>query len=218
MNSGSHTAIFLSGECFWLLPQKAVYRPEKSQLIISDIHLGKATHFRKMGIAMPQQSHLKDIDTLNFLLRKFQPESCVLLGDLFHSDYNREWLWFRSLLAEFSAVRFTLIEGNHDMLPDAAYKIPNLVRADFIEEAHFIFSHHPLADQSKLNICGHVHPGIELSGYAKQYIKLPCFYLSKSHFILPAFGNLTGLFLLEREANANYYLVANGKVIHLDNK
>ena len=215
MSTPTHHELFLSGELFLLLPQKALYRPGKNQLIVSDIHLGKATHFRKMGIPMPQQSHLKDLDALHFLLRNYQPETFVILGDLFHSDYNREWLWFRSLLMEFSAVQFILVEGNHDILPAAAYEIPNLKRVNVIEEDDFIFSHHPLADQPKLNFCGHVHPGIELKGYAKQYIKLPCFYLNKLHFILPAFGNLTGLFLLDKEEDAAYFIIANGRVMAL---
>lgn len=207
--------IELSGEPFYLLSQKAVFRPKKNQLIVSDIHLGKATHFRKMGIPMPEQSHLKDIDTLQFLLRKFQPSKVILLGDLFHSEYNREWLWFGSLLTEFHDVEFILIQGNHDVLPPAAYAIPNLTKQEFIVERNFIFSHHPLEDQKKLNICGHLHPGIMVNGYAKQRMKFPCFYLSKKHFILPAFGNLTGLYLLEREASAEYFLVAEGRVIPL---
>lgn len=216
MSTEASCEIILAGERFLLLPQKALFRPGRSQLIVSDIHLGKTTHFRKMGIAMPQQSYLKDIDTLHYLLRKFQPETFIILGDLFHSTYNREWLWFRSLLIEFRSVRFILVEGNHDILPAVIYDdIPNLKRTNHIVENNFIFSHHPLTTSSQMNICGHVHPGIELKGNARQYIKLPCFYLSKSHFILPAFGNLTGMFLLEQEMDSTYYIVANGKVIPL---
>ncbi len=215
MSSDSYHVLVLKDEPFYLLPQKAIYRPEKNQLIVSDIHLGKATHFRKMGIAMPQQSHLKDIDMLDYLIRKFEPSSFVILGDLFHSEYNREWLWFQSLLMNFPAVEFILIEGNHDILPQDAYEIPNLVKMEILEEEHFIFSHHPLEGLPKLNICGHLHPGIEIMAIAKQRFKFPCFYLGKKHFILPAFGNLTGLFLLEREEASEYFLVSQNRVIPL---
>jgi DNA ligase-associated metallophosphoesterase len=214
MNRNAHV-IHFAGEPFHLLPQKAVYRPEKNQLIVSDVHLGKATHFRKMGIAMPDRSHLKDLDTLHYLLRTFRPETFLLLGDLFHSDYNNEWLWFRSLLLEFSEVQFVLIEGNHDILPPETYAIPNLARTDVLNEEAFLFSHHPLNSPPKLNICGHLHTGLHIHGMARQSIKLPCFYLDESHFILPAFGNLTGLFLLEQQENASYFVVAENRVLKL---
>lgn len=214
MSHPLHIDISLAGEPFYLLPQKAMFRPERRQLILSDVHLGKATHFRKKGIAMPAQSHLKDLDRLHYLLRLWQPQSCMILGDLFHSDYNREWLWFKSLLMEFPDIGFVLVEGNHDRLHESAYAIDNLLRAELLEEEHFIFSHHPLKDPWKLNVCGHVHPGLRLHGTAKQSMSLPCFYFNGKHFILPAFGHLTGLYLLEREEQSSYYLVADNQVIH----
>jgi len=44
-----------------------------------------------------------------------------------------------------------------------------------------------------------MHPGIRIDGLAKQSLILPCFYFNGSNFVLPAFGYLTGLFLLKRE-------------------
>lgn len=209
----SYLEIELAGETFHLLPQKAVYRPAKKQLILTDIHLGKASHFRKQGIALPAQSHLKDIDKIHFLLNRLKPESVLILGDLFHSDYNREWLWIKSLLMEYRDIAFTLVEGNHDILKHDVYSLPNLSKTESIEEERIIFTHEPLKEPAKLNFCGHIHPGYMLYGKAKQSMKLPCFYSTKSHFILPAFGTLTGLFTMEKETGACLYLVAENKVI-----
>jgi metallophosphoesterase superfamily enzyme len=39
---------------FDLLIQKAIFWQEKQTLLIGDLHLGKITHFRKEGIAIPQ--------------------------------------------------------------------------------------------------------------------------------------------------------------------
>lgn len=211
----TYTKIVIKHEEFYLLPQKAVYRPVQKQLILADIHLGKASHFRKKGIAMPPQSHLRDIDKLQFLLRKWQPETVVILGDLFHSEYNNEWLWFKSMLRENSKVQFILLEGNHDILPRGTYKIPNLLHIDLLEEQHYVFSHHPLDRCAKMNICGHVHPGIQVTGVARQSLTLPCFYLSPTHFILPAFGDLTGLKIMEKEEEVMYYLVTDNSVVLL---
>ena len=211
----NYAEIKLLDEDIYLLPQKALYRPHFKQLVISDLHLGKATHFRKQGIAMPVESHVKDIDKLHFLFDTWKPLSVLILGDLFHSDYNIEWLWFRSLLLHYPQIQFILIEGNHDILNEENYKIANLLKTEYLVEDTFIFSHHPLDQKNKINFCGHVHPGIKLFGKARQSIKLPCFYFNGTQFILPAFGELTGLYLLDREEDSDYYLVLADKVVKL---
>ena len=211
----SHTHnISLCGELFVLLPQKGIYRPEKQQLIISDVHLGKATHFRKKGFPMPLQSHLRDLDTLQFLIKQCKPLSVLILGDLFHSDYNNEWLWFKALLMEHPTIQFILIAGNHDILKDEHYNsISNLVTLNILEEEDIIFSHEPIKNPGKLNFCGHLHPGFRIYGKARQSEKLPCFYVNKTHVILPAFGHLTGLFLMEEQRDAFYYLVTGERIL-----
>ncbi len=209
-----HHEIELKGETFLLLPQKAVYRPRKQQLILSDLHIGKASHFRKQGLAMPPQSHLKDIDTLHFLMDHWQPASVLFLGDLFHSIYNNEWLWLKSFMMTYPKTQFILVEGNHDILKEDLYQdLPNLIKLEILEEEHFVFSHEPIDKPLKLNFCGHLHPGLRITGIARQSEKLPCFFHSRTHFILPAFGHLTGLYLLEQEKDALYYLVAGSKII-----
>ncbi len=209
----AYAEILLKQETFYLLPQKALYRPAQKQLIVSDIHLGKASHFRKKGIPMPLESHLKDIDKIHFLLNTWKPETVLILGDLFHSEYNREWLWFKSLLMEYPHTQFVLVEGNHDILPSETYVIPNLLKIGLLEEQNLIFSHHPLFGIEKFNICGHIHPGINIKGKARQSISLPCFCKSETHLILPAFGNLTGLGLLDRDKKTEYYLVTEDSVM-----
>jgi DNA ligase-associated metallophosphoesterase len=205
--------IILHNEPFLLLPQKAIFRPEKKQLIIADLHLGKATHFRKQGLAVPAHSHLKDIDKLHFLVDNWKPSEVLILGDLFHSDYNKEWLLFKSFLLHYPATHFILIEGNHDILEEEHYDLPNLFMAERLEEEHFVFSHHPEDHPEKYNVCGHIHPGIRLEGIARQAEKLPCFHLTEQHLVLPAFGYLTGLYLLEINNRSTYYLIAGNRII-----
>jgi uncharacterized protein len=200
---------------FFLLHQKAMYRPDRRQLIVADIHLGKASHFRKKGIAMPPQSHLRDIDRLQHLISAWKPEQVLLLGDLFHSDYNREWLWFKSLLLGNSNTTFILVEGNHDILPGKEYELPNLRKVNVLEEDELLYTHKPEDSAQRLNICGHVHPGLRITGLARQSFRLPCFYHRDNLFILPAFGELTGLYLLDRETGADYYLVTHETIVKL---
>jgi DNA ligase-associated metallophosphoesterase len=211
----AHIQISIRHEPFLLLPHKAIFRPLQKQLILSDIHLGKATHFRKQGIAMPPQSHLRDIDRIHFLVDRYQPETVLLLGDLFHSDYNNEWLWFKSMLRTYPEVQFVLVEGNHDILPRGTYVIPNLLKIGLLEEQHVIYSHHPLKKTGKLNICGHIHPGVRVEGKARQSATLPCFILGEKHFIMPAFGDLTGLRIVDIEPDTRYFAVASDRVVEI---
>ncbi len=209
------TEIELAGEPFYLLLQKALYRPQQQQLILSDVHLGKATHFRKQGIALPSESHLNDIDRLHYLIDTWQPETVLLLGDLFHSTYNKEWLWFKSLLLHYPETDFILVEGNHDLLPEEAYALSNLKKVDLLEDSALLFSHAPLHHPVKLNICGHIHPGIRLTGIARQSITLPCFYYDENKLILPAFGKLTGLYLMEKKKSALIHVITGETIVKL---
>jgi uncharacterized protein len=210
---GIYLEITLAQEIFFLLHQRALFRPSKKQLILSDLHLGKASHFRKQGLAIPAHSHLNDLERLAFLIRAWEPHAVLLLGDLFHSDYNREWLWFKGLLKEHQKVEFILVMGNHDILPESAYAEPNLQRCDEMEEDYLVFTHEPLPQPGRLNICGHVHPGLEIRGQARQSFRLPCFYSGNSQLILPAFGELTGLYLLDKKENSDYYLITRDTIV-----
>jgi DNA ligase-associated metallophosphoesterase len=194
---------------FTLLSEKALWRPDTGQLIIADIHLGKASHFRKAGISIPADSVLEDMRRLDHLMKAQQPKEVILLGDLFHSSYNREWHLFEAFLESFPDVQFILIKGNHDILKKHRYELPNFSVIDTWEDELFLYSHEPMDHGHKFVLSGHVHPGITLSGKGKQYMSLPCFHISENQAVLPAFGKLTGLYILDQNKDDRYYLVYN---------
>ena len=80
---------------------------------------------------------------------------------------------------------------------------------DAIEDDAFVYSHDVLegVKHGKVNIVGHVHPGIVLSGMGRQSMKLPCFYINESVVIVPAFGVLTGLYSMDKTASSQIYAV-----------
>lgn len=197
---------------FILLAEKALWRPDTKQLIIADVHLGKASHFRKAGISIPADSVLEDLRKLDHLMKTRQPEEVILLGDLFHSSYNKEWHLFEAFLESFSAIKFILVKGNHDILKAHRYELPNFEVIDNWEDDCFIYSHEPMVHATKFVLSGHVHPGITLSGRGKQHLSLPCFHLSENQFVLPAFGKLTGLYILDKNEHDQYFLVYNGVI------
>lgn len=200
---------------FILLSEKALCRPDTRQLIIADIHLGKASHFRKAGINIPDDSVLEDMRRLDTLMKKFQPKEVILLGDLFHSSYNREWHLFEAFLESFNHVKFILVKGNHDILKKNRYEISNFSVINTWEDDRFIYSHEPMEHASKFVLSGHIHPGVTLTGKGKQRLSLPCFHVSKNQMVLPAFGKLTGLYMLDKNASDSYYLVYSDRIAML---
>ena len=202
---------------FLLLPEKAMFWPEKEMLILSDPHLGKVTHFRKAGIGVPSEAKNENWRTLNDLIVTHSPRSVHFLGDLFHSTYNDEWQELEEFMSVFDTIDFHLVLGNHDILAAEIYKDSRLIVCDRSIHDQFIFTHHPLKspEGELFNFCGHIHPSILLSGKARQRIKLPCFYFLEQQLIFPAYGVFTGTKNLEIEKATAIYGVGEGQVLKI---
>jgi DNA ligase-associated metallophosphoesterase len=204
-----------------LLPQKALFWPDKRYLILSDIHLGKTGHFRKSGIAAPGKANLKNLDRLSKLIDDSQPEKILILGDLYHSSANREWFQFEEWRKTFSELDILLISGNHDQLHRSFYKSVNIEVTDRLVLSDFVFVHDGTDLQEILNttiISGHIHPGVKLKGKGKQRLRLPCFSISDHQVILPAFGEFTGLHIIQPDESRKIFPVAENSVIDLNNR
>lgn len=208
--------IELAGTQIILLPQKAIFLPAESIMVLGDLHLGKAMHFRKAGIFMPAESAAKDYVTLHELMRQYSPQYVYFLGDLFHSDYNTEWKQFSNFIESYPGIVFSLIKGNHDILDMAHYRQSNIAVIKELHLNQLVFSHDPLntVAPEKINIAGHIHPGCLLRGLGRQHLRLPCFYFKGALFLLPAFGHLTGLQILNTK-EATVFAVLPDEVVML---
>jgi DNA ligase-associated metallophosphoesterase len=198
------------------LPEKALWIKELGLLLIADLHFGKATHFRKSGIPIPEAVHDLDFQTLSKLHAALTPSHTYFLGDLFHSSWNDQWDILVSFLSTFPHTHFHLVKGNHDILPPYLYSQSILeVHDKPLALAQFVLSHEPMEEvpEGVLNICGHLHPGIFLKGPAKQSLRIPCFHYREGRLILPSFGNFTGLALMGQEKNDLIWGVTEKKVI-----
>jgi uncharacterized protein len=210
--------ISLRGVVFRLLPEKVMLKPDEGLMLIADLHLGKAHHFRKEGISIPGSSGMMDYMRLRQLFETYRPARVFFLGDLFHSAMNNEWRHFASLIRSFPRIAFTLIRGNHDIIPGEQYEMLNIQIVHRSLAANgFVYSHEPMPGllPDEINITGHVHPGISLEGKARQSVKVPCYYRSGNVFVLPAFGSLTGLYFVDVKPGDSVYAVIPGKVISL---
>ncbi|WP_224994572.1 ligase-associated DNA damage response endonuclease PdeM [Cesiribacter sp. SM1] len=216
----SPTIHTIAGQELLLLPEKAIFWTQKKILLLADLHLGKAAHFRKAGIPISGKIHEHDLHTLDNLLNQWQPLQVIFLGDLFHSSFNQEWNRLEAWMEEKKNILFTLIRGNHDVLPRQLYAGSCLQVVDEkMEISPFLLTHHPPeeanSNTSLYTLCGHVHPAIQLSGQGRQQLSLPCFYFGLHYGILPAFGKFTGFYKIKPKAGEQVYGVLPERVIPL---
>jgi DNA ligase-associated metallophosphoesterase len=205
-------AVSFGGEMVHLHPWGALYREEKGQLLVSDLHLGKISHFRKHGAAVPLQASDRNFQRLDDLIRTFRPQAIVFLGDLFHSHMNREWDFFTAWVNTCPA-DLLLVEGNHDILGHRPFENIGIRVCPTLFSEPFTYSHHPLKTFEGYNICGHIHPAVRLKGAGRQSLRVPCFYIRNRQLILPAFGAFTGSHIMEIETGDSVYGLAEDSII-----
>ena len=71
--------IDLAGETLHLLPDGAVWWASTSTLWLSDLHLGKAAHFRKHGVPIGSEPTLATLHRLREQLKALRPTRVLLL-------------------------------------------------------------------------------------------------------------------------------------------
>jgi uncharacterized protein len=205
------------GEQMELLPQKAVFWGRERILFLADVHLGKINHFRRSGIPVPPKANERNLELIIDLVDLTKPDRVICLGDLFHSHYNPEWEVFGELVKHFVKISFELVLGNHDIMSEQQYIRKGIVVHNTLRIAPFIFTHHPLeeADTEFYNLSGHLHPGVNMRGKARQSVTLPCFYFGENRGLLPAFGTFTGMARIYPKKNDRVFVIVEEKIIEI---
>ena len=186
--------ITIKNEELILTNQRALYWEKEEALILSDVHIGKTAHFRKHGIPMPDTILQKDLERLKQLILHFNAKILLIVGDLFHAEINSDISSFKSWLTQFIDLKLILIRGNHDKQVQQLMDGLNIEVKERLVLNSFIFLHDPVEISVDLfKISGHIHPGVLIKGKGKQKLKLPCYQVTQSQLILPAFSLFTGL-------------------------
>jgi uncharacterized protein len=207
-------------EPFILMPEGAVYLPQRDTLLVADTHWGKTATFRARAIPIPEGSLLDDLARLSRALIRSGARRLVVLGDLLHARAGRD----EHTLALISGWRaghpeleMILVRGNHDR---SAGDPPAEWRMQVVDEPlvvpPYLFQHTPQPDPLGFVIAGHLHPGVELRGRGGQRLKLPCFWFGPEMAVMPAFGSFTGLFLVQPRAGDQIFVIAEGRVIQVE--
>ena len=207
--------IHIQGQHFVLHPYGAAFWKEESMLLVADVHLGKVTHFRKHGSAVPQQALYENFEKLDKLLDFFNPKRLCFLGDLFHSYVNTEWEFFAAWAAQCQC-EIWLVTGNHDIISPALFEGIGIELFEELQIGNFILTHHPEEQETAFNFCGHIHPAIILKGKGKQSLRLSCFFQRENQMIFPAFGTFTGTHCLDLGAKDKAYVIVQEEVIEVN--
>ena len=181
----------IHGQRFQMHPSGALFWENESLLMMSDVHLGKISHFRKYGAAVPQHALLKNFETMDSAIAQFDPKHVVFMGDLFHSSLNKEWGLFEEWVGQ-KKMQLTLVEGNHDIISHVKYEALGIKVTPEFSLGNFFMTHHPEEREGQFNFSGHLHPAVRLTGLGRQSVRLRCFYKSSVQMILPAMGEFTG--------------------------
>lgn len=197
-----------------------IWWPAEKTLIIADLHFGKTGHFRKSGIAVPQDVFKKDLHQLFAGIQFHKPQQVFIAGDMFHSKANTEMDLFTRWRNDLSAINFHLIKGNHDILHDDYYKSTGISISKELHTRSFSFIH-DISEvdandrEEKFYFSGHVHPAVSIHGMSRQSLSFPCFYFTKTFAVLPAFSAFSGHCIIRAKKTDNVFAIVNNSIVQI---
>lgn len=210
--------ITIRDESFELLPERCLFWPSQRMLAVADCHFGKAETFQQHGLWLPAASVRQDLAVLSTLTKRLSIQRILFLGDLVHSTSGVT----RNIVEEFAAWltgfsgHVEVIVGNHDECLAKRWpidwKVVKLSRHVRIGE--FLFQHQPPTKPrsgSTFYWSGHVHPVMPLTR-GPDRIRLPAFFISPFHGLLPAFSRLAGGFELSPSRRDRVFVIGGGGV------
>ncbi len=235
--------ITLAGESVRLHADRALYWPRADTLVIADLHLGKADHFRRAGIALPRGGTGYDLQRLDALLERTEAARLLVLGDLVHgalpdAPWRETWLRWRRARPR---LHVEVVAGNHDwrLRGDVAGAdaLGVALHAECLVDLPFVFFHDPAGapahdlPQATRNANdgtddGHRHAdaracGYTLSGHVHPVLRLPglprlpAFRFGMRGGVLPAFTAFSGGQVFALEPGERVFACGPGTLVAL---
>jgi DNA ligase-associated metallophosphoesterase len=215
--------LILNKQTLWLSAERCIFWEDQKALIVSDLHFGKSGHFRKAGIGVPQNVYKEDLQRLFSLIQFFNPHQLIIVGDMFHSDSNKELDLFIKWRNDLPGLSVHLIKGNHDILTKKYYADAGITTTEGkLSIDKFCFTHDISItcdsdeNESQYTFSGHIHPGIGIHGAGRQSVYLPCFYFGETYAVLPAFSKFTGLSKIRSDNRKDkFFAIVKDEVIKI---
>jgi putative SbcD/Mre11-related phosphoesterase len=189
------------------LRDRALYLPAAETLVCADLHVGKDA---ASSVSLPIGERDDLTDRFGALLKRHEPSTVVIAGDLLHSfdrlpDGAVATVRALSGLAEDAGCRVVVTPGNHDTMLDELWNGP--IESEYrIDGASTVITHGhvPPATNADLFIVGHDHPTIEIEGVRRPcYLHGPDQHEGADVLMLPSFSRLpAGIAVNDRSAAA----------------
>lgn len=165
---------------------------EAGVLVVSDLHLEKASSYAARGQMLPPYDTRATLARLTRQMETLRPRTVVSLGDSFHDRGARP----RMAADDVARVRqmtgvcdWVWIEGNHDPKP------PEDLGGRMAEElaiGPLTFRHIPTGGAAPGEVAGHLHPCARVVGRGGRTVRARCFATDGERLVMPAYGALTG--------------------------
>lgn len=179
------------GQIFELAGDAALYWPEQCTLLVSDLHLEKASAFAAGGQMLPPYDSLSTLHEVAALVAQYRPERVVSLGDNFHDDAGEMRLAADAadLLKQLVGLTdWIWITGNHDRNLEARWGGRSVAE---IMLSGIWLRHEAERGEQSPEISGHFHPKFR-QNLRGRMVARRCFVKGPRKLIMPAFGALTG--------------------------
>jgi DNA ligase-associated metallophosphoesterase len=216
------TTILAAGRPLTLLAEKAAFLAASRTLLVADVHIGKATSFRALGVPVPHGTTGATLAALSALISTWRARRIVFLGDFLHSAHAHAPATIGALArwrGAHAGLELVLVRGNHD---DRAGDPPPHLGIRVVDEPFtldgFALCHHPRPRRGAYVLAGHLHPCVSLGGRAFDHLRLPCFWLGDDVGVLPAFGAFTGMHPIRAAAGDRVFAIADGAVTALQSR
>ena len=192
MEQGDHGIQFeMAGEVVEALPEGALWAKHQNALIVSDLHLEKASSFARRGQMLPPYDTRATLDRLHSAIARVKPHMIVSLGDSFHDKQAPERLDHQdaqTIQSLTAAHDWIWIEGNHDPLPPKG--LGGRTAAE-LKLGTLTLRHEPTGDVATGEVAGHLHPCAAVSARGRR-LRARCFATCGTRLVMPAFGAFTG--------------------------
>lgn len=181
--------ICIRGALFTPLAEGALWWPDRSILIVSDLHLEKGSSFAADGQMLPPYDTRATLKRIERLMQVYQPDTVISLGDSFHDGKaerrlsNQDSARIRALTSQTDWI---WVEGNHD--PDPPASLGGRAARELTFN-NVVFRHEPTGQSGE--IAGHLHPCARVVSRVRA-LRRRCFVTDGERLILPAMGAYTG--------------------------
>lgn len=185
-------ALDVAGERLLALTCGGLWWEAASVLVVSDLHLEKASSYAARGQMLPPYDTRATLKRIAAVVDALRPTTVISLGDSFHDRRARPRMaeddatFVRELTA---ACDWVWIEGNHDPKP------PEDLGGRFAQElqlGNLVFRHEPTSGTAPGEIAGHLHPCARVVGRGGRTVRARCFATDGQRLVMPAYGALTG--------------------------